>query len=192
MTIMTSIWLCIITILQNNALGGNLEVNDDVIKWKIFPLYWPFVRGFHRSPVNFPHKGQWRGALMFSFICAWTNGWVNNLYAVDFRRHGTHYNVTLMSAMFGSVHVHVASIDFLHKNLFSHTGGPSEAWCKHTCSLRTSWYGKAFLIAGSLWGEPTGHALVLPYKKSVHMRSFEFCLNRWKVVIRSNALVSGD
>ena len=35
-----------------------------------FPRYWPFVRGIHRSPVNSPHKGQWRGALMFSLICA--------------------------------------------------------------------------------------------------------------------------
>ena len=26
---------------------------------------------FRRSPVNSPYKGQWRGALMFSFICAW-------------------------------------------------------------------------------------------------------------------------
>ena len=25
-----------------------------------------FVQGIHRSPVNSPHKGQWRGALMFS------------------------------------------------------------------------------------------------------------------------------
>ena len=38
----------------------------DVIKWKHFPRNWPFVRGIHRSPVNSPHKGQWRGALMFS------------------------------------------------------------------------------------------------------------------------------
>ena len=38
---------------------------DDVIKWKHFLRYWPFVRGIHRSPVNSPHKGQWRGALMF-------------------------------------------------------------------------------------------------------------------------------
>ena len=36
------------------------------------------VRGIHRSPVNFPHKGLWRGALMFSLICAWINDWVNN------------------------------------------------------------------------------------------------------------------
>ena len=39
--------------------------HDAVIKWKDFPRYWPFVRGIHRSPVNSPHKGQWRGALMF-------------------------------------------------------------------------------------------------------------------------------
>ena len=24
--------------------------NDEVIKWKHFPHYWPFVRGIHRSP----------------------------------------------------------------------------------------------------------------------------------------------
>ena len=44
--------------------------HDGVIKWKHFPRYWPFVRGIHRSQVNSPHKGQWRGALMFSLICA--------------------------------------------------------------------------------------------------------------------------
>ena len=46
------------------------DIHDDVIKWKHFPRYWPFARGIHRSPVNSPHKGQWRGALMFSWICA--------------------------------------------------------------------------------------------------------------------------
>ena len=50
------------------------------LQWKYFPRYWPFVRGIHRSPVNSPHKGQWRGALIFSLICAWTKGWVNNRY----------------------------------------------------------------------------------------------------------------
>ena len=46
------------------------ESHDDVIKWKHFPRYWPFVPGIHRSPVNSPHKGQCRGAVMFSLICA--------------------------------------------------------------------------------------------------------------------------
>ena len=50
--------------------------HDDVIKWKPFPRYWTFVRGIHRSPVNSPYKGQWRGALMFSLICTWINSWV--------------------------------------------------------------------------------------------------------------------
>ena len=52
--------------------------HNDVIKWKHLPRNWPFLRGIRRSPVNSPHKGQWRGALMFSLICAWINGWVNN------------------------------------------------------------------------------------------------------------------
>ena len=45
--------------------------HDDIIKWKHFPRYWLFVRGIHRSPVTSPHKGQWRGALMYSLICVW-------------------------------------------------------------------------------------------------------------------------
>ena len=43
--------------------------HDDVIKWKHVPRYWPFVRGIHRSPVNSLHKGQWRTALMFFYLC---------------------------------------------------------------------------------------------------------------------------
>ena len=70
--------------------------HDDVIKWKHFPRYWPFVRGIHRSPVNSPHIGQSRGALLFSWICAWINGWVNNREACDLRRHHAHYDVTVM------------------------------------------------------------------------------------------------
>ena len=72
-------------------------LHDDVIKWKHFPRYWPFVRGIHRSPVNSPHKGQWRGALMFTLICARTNGWVNNREAGDLRRYRAHYDVIVMA-----------------------------------------------------------------------------------------------
>ena len=70
--------------------------NDDVIKWKNFPRYWPFVRGIHRSPVNSSHKGQWRGALMLSLLCVWINSWVNNREAGDLRRFRAHYDVTVM------------------------------------------------------------------------------------------------
>ena len=35
-----------------------------------FSALLAFCGGIHRSPVNSPHKGKWRGALMFSLICA--------------------------------------------------------------------------------------------------------------------------
>ena len=73
--------------------------HDDVIKWKHFPRYWPFVRGIHRSPVNSPHKGQRRRALMFSLICARINGWVNNGEAGDLRLYRAHYDVTVIDIM---------------------------------------------------------------------------------------------
>ena len=70
--------------------------HDDVIKWKHSPRYWPFVWGMHRSPVNSPHKGQWRGALMFSLICVWINGWLNHREASDLRRYRPHYDASVM------------------------------------------------------------------------------------------------
>ena len=63
--------------------------HDDIIKWEHFPRNWPFVRGIHRSPVNSPHKGQWRRALMFSLICVWIND------CVYLRRHLEHYDVII-------------------------------------------------------------------------------------------------
>ena len=57
-------------------------LHDDVINWKHFPRYWPFVWG----------------------ICAWINGWVNNGEAGDLRRHRAHYDVIVMeNEMSGSV-----------------------------------------------------------------------------------------
>ena len=88
--------LHIIPLGINDIAIAKLCAHDDVIKWKHFPRYWPFVRGIHRSPVNSPHKGQWRGALMFSLTCAWINAWVNNHEAGDLRRHRAHYDVTVM------------------------------------------------------------------------------------------------
>ena len=75
----TSLLLCV----------GSLPLTrHGVIKWKYFPRYWPFVWGIHRSPVNSPHNGQWRGASVFSLMCDWISGWVNNR---------AHYDVTVMT-----------------------------------------------------------------------------------------------
>ena len=63
---------------------------------KHFPLYWPFVRGIHRSPVDSPHKGQWHGVLMFSLFYVWTSGGTNYRDAGHLRRHHAHYEVTVV------------------------------------------------------------------------------------------------
>ena len=73
-----------------------LDINDDVIKWNHFPRYCPFVREFHWWPVNSPHRGQWRGGLMFSLIYGRINGWVNNGEAGNLRHHHTHSDVIVM------------------------------------------------------------------------------------------------
>ena len=93
-----SIWdsKCDLT-LVNSVVPTVTIRHDDVIKWKHFPRNWPFVWGIHRSPVNSPHKGRWRGALMFSLICVWINGWVNNRKAGDLRRYRAHNDVIVLS-----------------------------------------------------------------------------------------------
>ena len=95
-------------------------MHDDAIKRKHFPCYCPFVRGIHRSPVYSPHKGQWRGAMMFSLICVWINGCVNNREAGNLRRYRAHYNVTVMSSVDPGRHVWVHSLR--HVVLFLRNG----------------------------------------------------------------------
>ena len=89
-------------------------LHDDVIKCKHFPRYWPFVRGVTRWPVDSPQKGQWRGAFMFSLICAWIKGWVNNRQAGDLRRHQAHYDVIVMW---------IISLYHLHRAILKKSGG---------------------------------------------------------------------
>ena len=78
-----------------NIHQENFVLYHDVVKWKYFPRYWPFVRGIHRSPVNSPHTEIW------SFLSASpekkNNGKVNKADAGDLRRHRAHYDVTVMA-----------------------------------------------------------------------------------------------
>ena len=59
------------------------------------------VWGIHQPPVNSPHKGQWRGTLMFPLICTWTNGWVKKTRRRWFETPShplwLHYNVSRRS-----------------------------------------------------------------------------------------------
>ena len=78
----------------NEALTAIFVVMMAASNWNLFRVTGPLLRGIPRSPVNSPHKGQWRGALMFSLICAWTNSLVNTRGYL--RRHRAHYDVIVM------------------------------------------------------------------------------------------------
>ena len=111
--------------IQCACFMRNAVYHDDVIKWKHFPRYWPFVRGIHRSPVNSPHKGQWHGTLMFSLICTWMNGSVNNREVGDLRRHLAHFDVTLMKT-WSSVSMYFFNLPDICTEM--NTGAPACKW----------------------------------------------------------------
>ena len=92
------IWQCIAVLLDTPYVSYVCKVQsrDDFIKRIFFSRYWHFVRGIHRPPVNSPHKGQWRGALVFSLIWTSINRWVNNCEPGDLRRHRANYEVSVM------------------------------------------------------------------------------------------------
>ena len=78
-----------------------LVTNTLIIAWWLHQMEsfsaWLALCAGHRSPVSPPHKGQWRGALIFCLICAWINRWVNNREAGDLRHQCAHYDVTVMA-----------------------------------------------------------------------------------------------
>ena len=88
-------WDCLIFVLWVPILVGlclHFLIHDDVIKSTLLT----FCVGNHWSPVDYPHKGQWCGALTFSLICTWTNSSANNGNTGDLRRHHAHYDVIVM------------------------------------------------------------------------------------------------
>ena len=66
--------------------GETNNAHDDVIKWKHFPRYWPFVA------TKTSDAELW----CFSLICVWMNGCVNNREAGDLRRYRVRYDVGIM------------------------------------------------------------------------------------------------
>ena len=94
-------------------------LHDDVIKWEHFPRSWHFLWRIHRSPVNSPHKSQWRGAVMFSLTCAWLNGWVNNREAGELRRHRDHYDVIIMRNKESEVVTYMGALRKFADHVFS-------------------------------------------------------------------------
>ena len=89
--------ICVSATCAIDGYGTSVSIiHDDAINWKHFPRYWPLVPGIHLSPVKCPHKGQWRGAFMFSLICPWINGWVNSR---DLKRNHVHYDISVLRSI---------------------------------------------------------------------------------------------
>ena len=73
------------------ADGGPLGYNTPyAILWRHPMETFSALLAICTGNVNSPYKGQWRRTLMFSLICAWINGLVNNRKAGDLRRHRAH------------------------------------------------------------------------------------------------------
>ena len=81
-------------VLTSHVFLPEMLYNIDVT-WVSWRLKLPATR----SLVDSPHEGQWRGALMLSLICVWTNGWASSRDAGDLERHRAHYGVTVVDAV---------------------------------------------------------------------------------------------
>ena len=129
------------------------------------------------APVKSPHKGQWRGALMFSLICVWINGWVNRREAGDLRRYRAHSDVIVMFNLKTNFPViwilryedetavrpialelrwyswvaisRVRNNNSIRSWLYS--------WMYKGVSMMISSIGDIFSVTGPLWGESTSH-----------------------------------
>ena len=87
---------CIFVIMSSNGI--------------IFRLTGP-LRGESTGRRWIPLKSQWRVALVFSLICAWTNGLINTEEFGDLRRHRVHYGITVMKSILVHIMTHHRSSD---------------------------------------------------------------------------------
>ena len=80
-----------VLIAQDCCEGPDKYFHYDVINWKHFLRYWPFVRGIHRWPVDSPHKGPVTTQTFdVTLLLVWTNGWTNTRLTGNSRRHDCH------------------------------------------------------------------------------------------------------
>ena len=138
--------------------------HDDVIKWKHYPHYRPFVRGIHRSSLNSPHKTQWRGALMFSLICAWINGSVNNCKAGGLGCHRAHYDFIVMDKEIP---------DLCNLPTLFNSNGQRNLWAKHYCQASSTLdMNSEVSIIKLLWGSESNNLQ-------------KFCPLQWSFTVKS-------
>ena len=121
------------------------------------------------STVNSQHKGQWRGVLMFSLSCVWTNGWVDNRDAGDLRCHCTHYDVTVrkepemqrlkdyanLMERFDNSHKTVVCLEYETDETVCRLRGTSNLTNKLRCVETAPWTELPILPSAKLEGTPT-------------------------------------
>ena len=68
---------------SNWIISSHQQKHDDVMTWKHFPHYWPFVKGIHQVTGGFPSQRTSNVHLMFPQ----TNRSINTWLALDLRHH---------------------------------------------------------------------------------------------------------
>ena len=72
-----------------------------------FSALLAFCEEIQRSLLNSPHKGQWRGTLMFLWSAPHPNGWANHPGAGDLRHHPVQYDFTVMWYFYRNCYKHL-------------------------------------------------------------------------------------
>ena len=93
-----------------NGITNNIDNSWRLHQMEIFFALLALCKGNPSVTGGFPQKGRWRGALMFSLICAWANSWANNWDADDLRCHRAQYDVTVMCSWFSSYRLMVENV----------------------------------------------------------------------------------
>ena len=76
------------------AYGGAVwQVEHTTMAWKRLPHFWIFMRGFHRTPVRFPHKRPIVRSFGVSFVCNVNKLLKKSRATGDFRRLNVHDGV---------------------------------------------------------------------------------------------------
>ena len=146
-------------------------MHEDVIKWKHFPRYWPFVRGIHPVTGEFP--AVTRSFDVFIDLLR-INRWVNNGEAGDLRHLLAHYDIIVMVCLVsvgvtvncwsmcsispcpsGLLHRQWGIVWFLQCQWSDLEGYGSTD--RYRSNMMTSSNGNIFHVTGPLWGKSTDH-----------------------------------
>ena len=127
--------------------------HEDIMAWKPFLHYWPFVMGIHWSAVDSPHKWP----VMWSHCVFFVQSVACLLPIYYMKQWVIHVSWTFRNKyQWNFCHIHLFWYGIIY-SLLSHM---------LTHGIRTSWPGKIFCITGPLWWESTGDQWIFLTKAS--------------------------